>query len=236
MTERNSFVRKFYLNQYADINCPFYIMGHSMGGGTSILLANRINTFQEYRNLRLNFKGCLLFAPAIEFPNEPNVFLKLVMNYIMAPCFGKKLMSKSSSSTASSTVTSPSSFKIDQNGNPLPEAWNNSKYLEYIQNDSFPNGLGWNNGMRYDTANSLLTLSSEVINQLESISFPFIVFHDSNDNVVSVQGTLNLINVSRTSIKDKTFIEVIDGQHDPISNQIDFITNHCIQWILSREN
>jgi alpha-beta hydrolase superfamily lysophospholipase len=235
ITERNSFVRKFYLNQYADINTPFYIMGHSMGGGTSILLANRINTLQEYRgNLRLNFKGCLFVAPAIEFPNKPNIFLTLIMNYIMAPCFGEKLMS-TSSNTTSSTITIPSPLNIDQNGDPLPEPWDNSKYLEYIQNDSFPNGLGWNNPIRYETANSLLTLSSEVTNVLESITFPFIVFHDSDDKVVNVEGSLNLINLSRTPIKDKIFVEVIDGQHDPISNQIDFVTNHCIQWIL-REN
>ena len=66
---------------------------------------------------------------------------------------------------------------------------------------------------------------------ISKISFPFIVFHDPTEQIVLVQGSKRLFEMSLTAEVNKSIVLVEGGLHDLLSNNFTLVTAKSIEWI-----
>ena len=85
--------------------------------------------------------------------------------------------------------------------------------------------------MRFGTGLSIIKLTEFIQNNLTNITFPFVVFHDPNDEVCKFTGTQDLISLSTTTTKLKKLIEIPNGLHALIPNKSGFVIVETILWL-----
>ena len=176
---------------------PFYILGHSMGGGIAIILSDYIwnNKINIARSL---YRSTILIAPLIH-TSIPKFLHKIIFK--LADHFPLK------------------SFPfIDLFNNTInKKIWNNDAFIDYIENDK----LTTNNLSYFISIKTLIKITYHIEQIVENICFPFIIIHDEFDEIVPFSGSEYFYNKSKT--KDKKIFKIIDGLHDPIVNKIDDI-------------
>jgi len=223
-----------YINHKIPQDTPFYIMGHSMGGGISILVADIIinginstnNTFiyELYRPLfenviRTCFRGILLISPVVmlDIKEWMKPFMNVLGLFPPTAKLPKYIFDESSMN-----------YKI----------WSNPDFIKYIENDGFPknlNGLSYGDNIQIGTLISIIELSEKVQNVVSTINYPFIVLYDmNNDIVIPKKGIDFLMNNSKTNSINKHLVDIKDGLHDPISNRIDSVIDNLIKWLLNQ--
>lgn len=206
-----------------------------MGGSTAILtslLLTKSNIFKNVcsscefynenkdfiqKNISQYFKGCILISPSIDvnFSNIP--FLKRCISSLPLNIVSNYSIPK---------------YILDENKyNHL--SWSCPIYLKYIEDDGYPNnpnGIGYGGNIKIGTLQSILALSDNVKNKIKHIEFPFIIIHDSiGDAVVKNSGSKLMIDSSLS--KDKIYIEIKDGLHDPLANKTYETIKHILKWL-----
>lgn len=81
----------------------------------------------------------------------------------------------------------------------------------------------------------MISFFSDIENRIiGTVDYPFLVFHDVEDEVVSVESTRELLKKSRTSDGDKEAIFVNDGRHDLMQNIPSIILERSLPFITKR--
>lgn len=220
-TEENGDVR-FHLKK-SNFQCPFVLVGQSLGGGANILCSHEIfsQTIDSSFSSKLSkfYLGSVLVCPAIYAP-LPSEVVSFVLEYFVVPLFP--------------TFCAPS-FLTNTNNSSL--AWKSESLEMYMRSDgdkNNPDGLGWSLPVRFRTGYSMIKLISKVQAVLPEVTFPFIVLHDPDDQVVLIRGTLELMEKSATSSTEKKFIPVANGLHDLFHNKSSFLFNNICDFVESK--
>jgi len=200
---------------------PFYVLGMSMGGGTALQLGLNLQ-LQKHAYAHL-FQGCILLAPAIE-TKLPSALTTMVFENLMVPFFPDACM--------------PASV----GGKDHEAVWDSAHFIEYVavkdhyDPENNPHGMSFNNPIRYRTASSILKLMGGVMQNLDAVAFPFVVFHDPDDNVTMYSGSTLLLERSATAAHQKRLVSMPNGRHDLIINRLAFIVDETFAWIESHGN
>ena len=82
--------------------------------------------------------------------------------------------------------------------------------LAYSIADTWGNegALGWNLGMRWGTALMFVDLASALSKIMPEYSSPFLVIHDPEDQVCSIEGPRKLVSICKTPEDRRKIIEV----------------------------
>lgn len=214
---------------------PLFLIGHSMGGGLALLMGNLLTkyishdahtafssaNYDKVATVAQHFKGCILLAPLVNIKRPPQ-FVCHLMDYVVTPLLGPY---------------------------PLPDflcgatnyahSVSSEHYHKYITLDKHhpeknPEGLMWNGNVRFSTATACLALSDRVQAIIPTVEFPFVIFHDPNDEITTCEGSRLLFDNSPDHIM-KDFVEVKDGLHDLLTNKLSWIVNEMIGWMERHE-
>ena len=204
-----------------NIPAPFYIIGHSMGGGVAILMAqlyvkldiycislyiaSQLQKLQDFQKL---FCGVICLSPLIDLDTSR------LLHYALAK--------------------------------PLSKAWPLAKVPKFLYNDAAhkcsrvnkisdvntksKDKLTYDDPVRYGTAESLLHLSEIIKTIIPNTHFPFLIFHDKTDKRVPYKGSESMY--EKSSSNQKKLIKVQNGTHDILVNQYEFVLTHIDKWII----
>lgn len=210
---------------------PFFVQGHSMGGGTALLVANILthgdvaaaivhsSVFHKHRDLfersiMPSFRGAILVAPVVllEVPMWARFVLPLISSLFPTASIPKCLIDEN-----------------DYNAG----IWSSPRYVRFIESDGYPRnprGLSYGANIRFRTMATLMDLSRAVQHTLPQATFHFLVIHDdAGDVVVSGAGTQMLM--ERSPSVNKTRVCVGGGLHDPLANKIDVVAHTIAAWL-----
>lgn len=187
---------------------PFFVMGQSMGGAVTALSSNGLMKYE-------NYLGSVLLAPALEIGSPGRAVVELLRHTVgtFAPL---ALMP----SWMSKTTDNRASFKDEST-------------LMRAEMDTWgrPGALGWNQGMRWGTALMFLDMADAIAAMLPGLKFPFLIIHDPEDQVCSVEGSRRMLSLSETPSKLKGMIEVRGYLHALLANHNDEICAHILKWV-----
>jgi alpha-beta hydrolase superfamily lysophospholipase len=205
----------------------FYLMGQSMGASLAVHVGNIIRTEPGLLGKEASslFAGCLLLAPAIAV-KAPGTAIRTVLEYFIVPCFGAYEIPMWMSSSSRDDEAYKRGLKDEA-------------YIRYIINDDInanPAGISWCGSMKFQTASTILKLAETVEANIPRVDFPFLVMHDPADEVASVKGATWLMERSATIAEDKCYVEVLDGRHDLLSNELQFVADTILEWLLAQQN
>lgn len=220
----------FNLEKTARSNMPLFLMGHSMGGATATLVSNllsrvdsdevhtrfSISKKEEISRIATNFKGAILFCPAFLVVDLPSWVISFADRWV-APLFASTIMPGGSSNIEDNRLI-----------------WTDDAYIDYIVGDGYPRnpaGLSWGLNPRVKTATSILSLGDRARSTAENTTYSFIIFQDSKEQILKIQGVELFI--AKAKSPKKQFIEVEGGRHDLIANKLGALTSQTISWILS---
>lgn len=97
--------------------------------------------------------------------------------------------------------------------------------------------IRWQGPPRYRTGKSLIDLMDHMQTILIHVRFPFVIFHGTDDAVVSSSGSEDLFNLSMTPDEDKEFHLIMQAFHDlvndPSMNEVfvletDWMKRRCV--------
>lgn len=170
--------------------------------GGGIALASALRMQSSPSNISSKFLGAVLLSPAIGARRMPLLFTAMtVFSYL----FG--------------------SFPIATSSVAPPEYnWKDVTLSKYLDSQRCPT-------VTLNSINQILRLSNHVQKSLDMVAFPFFVLHDPQDQLVSVQGSLRLMEKSRTAIEEKEFISIPEGRHDLFHNCLPVVVEHVLRFI-----
>jgi alpha-beta hydrolase superfamily lysophospholipase len=221
-----------YITHKIPKDTPFYIMGHSMGGGTAILVAdiiiNGINStnktfiYELYSPLfenviRVCFSGLLLISPVVmlDVKDWMKPFMDVLGLFPPTAKLPKYIFDESSMND---------------------KIWSNSNFRKYIENDGFPKnikGLSYGDNIQIGTLMSIVELSEKVQHVISSINYPFIVLYDMNNDIIIPKKGIDLL-MKNSKTRNKFLVDIKDGLHDPIANRIDNVVDNLTKWLLNQ--
>jgi len=186
------------------------------------------------KRLAQGFSGCVLASPACSV-NKPNPVILAIMEYVIVPLF------------PSTSIPSMVNKNMEDSA-----IWKSRDYVAYVQADGYDNGgLSWTENIRFKTASQILAMSSRVEEEMSSVSFPFLIFHDPQDRVCAYAGVERLVSLAvtpctthslssgggSTSIErndNKLLVDMIDGRHDIITNDLHTFLETSSAWMSAR--
>jgi alpha-beta hydrolase superfamily lysophospholipase len=220
---------------------PFYIMGHSMGGGTAIILSHLMHsaangnadnpnalfhttfsTSNEASKSLLSvaplFKGAILFCPVVD----------IGLNWFVRAAVVTPL------SIFAPETSLPEFFASDIGHKSI---WASDRYIEYILNDRYPmnpSGLSWGGNIRFGSIGALLDLSDRVQSILSDVKYPFVIFHDKTDSLCKFSGSELMLQSSQTPESDKQLCHVENALHDILANKLEEAFEMTANWVETR--
>lgn len=215
--------------------CPFFISGMSLGGVTALAtsielqdiqmnscahkydhISTSISTKDQQRIASL-FLGGLYLCPAISLV-LPNCLIIALMKYFVVPCFPRAPTPKIGPDLDPALVFYP-------------------EFLEFAAKDNIasdPPGMTHAPLIRFRTGLSVLSMTEYVQHRIQEINFPFIVFHDPEDKICTIEGTQRLMNESLTSVENKEFVSIANGLHGLIPNCTELVLTQMLRWMDKR--
>ena len=194
--------KDFNLNKYGKL-LPFCMIGHSMGGCISILIANiltniknnnnndnliqtkfSLQKIKELQEISQYFKGIMLLGPAIKLTIS-HYIVRFTLQYVLSPFFPY--------------LSIPGDLNDKTNDKNI---WNNDDYYDYVINDGYPNnpnGLSWGPKIRCRSASVLFDMSEKALLCSEHCTYPFIIIHDPLDSIVKIDGSRLFFLQAKTS-------------------------------------
>eukprot|EP01038_Epipyxis_sp_PR26KG_P006663 gene6663-9145_t len=224
---KNYFIKNSFSKDSTN-KIPFFFMGLSLGGGLSLVLSHifsllstsEIPTTSLFTHFAINqylelkkvltyhpFSGCLLLAPLVSI-HPPPYFLKFMLENIFLPIFPSNSVPQFSAIDFSKGFVSPI-------------------YIEYVQSDNLTYGYP----VRLRTAKTMLDFADKILNEtIVSSTYPFILFHDPEDLVVSYElGGKRLFEESPS--QNKVYVELKGGRHDLSMNTLSIVAEKSIEFI-----
>ena len=206
-------------------SCPFYLMGSSMGGGVSLILAHmccsRVDHVQADR-YSAACRGCILAAPAIaiKLPWFASRFivgsLQTIMSWTVLPLL-PSLALPGAPLTAPRAATHP--------------VWDTDEYVAYVDADAATH----HGDLYFQTLFSVLDLANhaqDAVRQLAHHKMRVIAFMDPDDSVTDICGVRML--QSAAPIAAAGLVSVVDmpcAKHDVLTNRMDDVWQHMAAWL-----
>ena len=215
-----------YNNKFIHSNMSFFIMGHSMGGGVAIAISDLLtygeksiiksqlleNNMETLNKIILSFGGLILLAPLIKFNHQDSLSK---VNYYL-----------------SKILSNIPTFIFDENKY-NDKIWKNKKYREYIEFDGNlfnKNSISYGNNIKFKTLSSFYELSNLICDRIHFISCPFIVLYDSYKDIIISKNSIDLL-MNNSISKNKEYIHIEDGLHDPLANEQEIVMNYILSWL-----
>ena len=211
---------------------PLYLMGHSMGGGVALLVAN----------LLTHGGAASSFALSEAFQSNRRVLESSVIPYFRGAFLVCPVVSLSASCIVRALVLNPLAAALPLGAIPPwifdenvmnSQVWASPNYRSYIQSDGFPAnnaGLSYGGNIRFQMLATILRLSDAVLASLSQATFPFVVIHDeAKDIVLPVESSKRL--VAEAPSERKAFILIPNGLHDVIANQPKAVGSALLSWL-----
>ena len=105
----------------------------------------------------------------------------------------------------------------------LSQAW-----LDYIEADP----LFYRGGIKFGPGQVLIEATDQLLGQMEEVVSPLLVLHGTEDKVVLVEGSRQL--VRRAGSRDKQLVEVAGSGHHLLLDQPDRVQATLFDWIQDR--
>lgn len=208
-----------------------FIMGHSMGGGTSLVVSHLLGRspqtiartpFFDFHvdtivsNISPCFQGAVLLAPVSGASVVPGIVRHMLLRPLSClfpkACLPACLLDENSTNS---------------------RVWSSPTYRCYIEADGFPAnpmGLSYGGNMRFSTGASILALGDIVKATLTHAVFPFLVLHDPvGDITLPITGSEALLAASPSD--DKVLIHVPDALHDLLANKPKAVIQILVDWL-----
>jgi len=207
---------------------PLYLLGHSMGGGAAILVGaalrrggaptafGRENAAALQRIAR-SFGGAMLFCPLIDI-NLPPILKHALLTPLLCCCPGAALPAFLSNSVGASD-----------------KIWATQTYRDYCASDQWPAnpaGLSYGGRMHLSTLHSLMSMSELVLALLPDVCFPFVIFHDPEDQVCRFAGSLRAKALAQS--KHKEVQDMPNTLHDVLANDLHGSVSRMLRWLAER--
>ncbi len=190
---------------------PFFVVGQSMGGAVTALSSNGLLKYK-------NYLGSVMLAPALQVASPGRAvveILRLTVGFFAPSALMPPWMTK--------TTDNRASFKDE-----------NTIMRAEMDTWGRPGALGWNQGMRWASALMFLDMADAITSMLPGFKFPFLIIHDPDDQVCSVDGSRQMLSLSETPLDLKTMIEVPGYLHALLTNYNDEICAHILKWAKGR--
>jgi len=219
------------LNHYTkNKNIPFYIIGHSCGGGVGILLSHifteetklystkyYIENKEKIDNIGTYFKGLIMLCPVIKLT---------YLSDICIHCFDR----------LASWIPKFEIPKIMFDEDILViRNWKDQEYIKYVFEDGYPynmEGLSYGGNIKFKTLATILNMSLQIQSIIKTTHYPWLIFHDPHDIIVMYGGSKLFYDKSPSM--DKNVIDVHNGLHDLMVNEYNSIMDTTLQWIHER--
>jgi alpha-beta hydrolase superfamily lysophospholipase len=199
--ERNNVIKR---------NTPLFLIGHSMGGATALLVGKELRSTLASQ---YNFTGTCFLCPALKVMSLPPT-IRFLMDYVLAPLFPSTQLP----------------LMLNKPFNPKA-TWNDDDYIKYVQSDYYPIGLGWGGTIKFGSASTLLELAEVAYSSISTVDYPWILFHDPEDETVDFAGAKDLFDNCQTS-KDKKQLVMLEGSgHDILINRLGAISQQTLEWV-----
>ena len=193
---------------------PFFICGLSMGGATALATAHRMrNDDDKYLKIRQQFRGLILAAPMIHIASS-SPLLKTALTMPL-----HKIMDK---------VPFDISCYVKNE-----DIWR-PHYIDYVNEDIYPQGLTFHGIPWISTMQSLMQFTEAMPTILPQIDCPFIVLHDPEDTITKIDGSYALMEQSAST--HKHMVSMPGAKHDLIANQTHRFIYRVIEWMRGIES
>lgn len=213
----------------SEFTCPFVVSGMSLGGVTSLAVGlalqrlqqgqgvmnySHILPTQEMATVLSLFEGVIAMCPAIAV-DLPHPMVQTIMEYLVVPCCPL--------TPVPSWLGQPD---LDR------RLVFHDHFLGYAEKDSASNG-GMTHAplIRFRTGHSVIMLTRHVQDSMREVQFPFLVFHDPEDQICRYAGTERLMREASTLTDHKRCVRVQHGLHGLLPNKTHFIVTEMIAWI-----
>jgi alpha-beta hydrolase superfamily lysophospholipase len=196
-------------------NLPFFIMGHSMGGGAALLVANilrkgrsavtRSSAFADSQawfeeHVLPHFQGALLVCPVIDLRLPP-----VVQSLVLAPL------------AALIPHSSIPAWLFDESSQ-SHRVWASPRYRAFIQADGWPanaDGLSFGGNIRFGMLHTILSLAAAVQRTTLQATFPLVVLQDMEEGGdILVPAASSAAFVALAPARVKFLVNVPGGLHD----------------------
>lgn len=207
-----------------DPSTPFFLLGSSMGGAVSLVLAHMC--YSRARGPQTDrysaaCRGCILAAPAISIklpwfaPNFIVSPLKFAMRWAVLPLMP--------------SLTIPKAFKKGcARDHPI---WDTEEYISYVDADP----ATYHGDLHVTTFFSLLDLSAAslaAIPELNHDTMRILAFIDPEDQVTDFAGLRVLHGAAPIAAAGRVrVIEIADAKHDIITNRMDEVFETIAAWL-----
>jgi len=209
---------------------PLFLLGHSMGGGTALVLATllahgpdeallgTLGSLSGFATLRSSFAGAMLLCPVVDMGVSSSVAAFAVATLAYWAPGGSVPVCLMDENASNESV------------------WAGPRYRAYIEADGYPGnpgGLSFGGNIQFRTLRTVLDLSALAIRRLPLVTFPFLVMHDTEGDIV-VPGASSKRLVEEAPAESKTHAEVPGGLHDLLANRPVEVTEGLCAWLTSR--
>ncbi len=89
--------------------------------------------------------------------------------------------------------------------------------------------------MKYGTGAMFIELGITTRNILPTVSCPFMILHDPEDQVCTIRGSRNLMEQSQTEVCAKSLVELPGGYHVLVATKLEDVCGHIISWFRKAE-
>lgn len=213
---------------------PYFIMGESMGGLFALAMSFQVVEREPPRPedetptkaMGGGFRGAVLVCPALKLELPPAPVTWLLRN-VVAASWPRRTVPAFLSSTAALKPEDIFTDPLHQemtivDSLPMPEyGWKGT-----------PGALAWHHGIRWATADAILTLTEKVEEMYARSSFPFLIMHSPEDAVCLFQGSEHLIEVSPST--DKKLVATPGGRHALCMNVPERVVAESSAWMMER--
>ena len=210
-----------------------FVMGHSMGGGTALVVANILQ-----HGARALCKTEFFTTHEAAFARDVCLLFRGVM--CLCPVSGGAVLPSLARAAVDGVLwmfprSSVPAEIMDENSTNC-QVWASDEYRRYIEADGFPanpSGLSFGANMRFGTILSVLSLGDLVRATVTQASFPFLILHDPrNDVILPFEGSLAFVVDAPAS--DKELVTLASAWHDPLANRPVTVIKILRDWILAR--
>jgi len=169
-------------------NVPFFLAGHSLGGGITIMTSIQAQKLKQEGSIWNLWLGSILFAPPIVQNVSPGWIQVQALTLVHSLGFSQYPLGPF-----------PARHKF-----PSEDA-----YFEFMM-DPFT----YSGRMKLGFGFTLLEFINLLENSITEVDFPFLVFHGDKDEVTLLSGSQLLIEKSKTDAEKKRIVVFPDVKHN----------------------